>query len=101
MNSCARTQPQSLLRGASKQVFSDKVPKYYCVGAQAGRAHQGVQPGLYKLKYGFPSSDWNILLNLMQRAEHAFDMYCSTDMIRHIVAARKRVPFETPTSYGK
>ena len=35
MNSCARTQPQSLVRGSSKQVFTDSCPaRYYCVGAQ-------------------------------------------------------------------
>lgn len=96
MNSCARTQPQSLVRGSSKQVFTDGHPaRYYCVGAQPGRAERGVQSGLYKLKYGFPCSDWDTLLNLLQRAEYAFDMFGSTDMIRHIVEAKKRVPYPT------
>ena len=82
MNSCARTQPQSLVRGFSKQVFTDgHLARYYCVGAQPGRAERGVQSGLYKLKYGFPCSDWDTLLNLLQRAEYAFDMFGSTDMI--------------------
>jgi hypothetical protein len=37
MNSCARTQPQSLVRGSSKQVFTNDHPaRYYYVGAQPG-----------------------------------------------------------------
>ena len=95
MKSCARTQPQSLARGVSNQVFSDRAPRYYCVGCQASRAERGVKDGQYKLKYGFPSHDWDVLLALTRRAEHAFDAFCSTNMIRHIVAARDRVPFLT------
>ena len=95
MDSCARSQPQSLVQGSSKQVFSDAHPQYYCVGAQPCRAERGVKSGLYKLKYGFPCSDWDTLLNLLQRAEYAFDMFGSTDMIRHIVEAKKRVPYLT------
>lgn len=95
MNACARTQPQSLSRGGSKHVFTDGQNQYYCVGAQPGRAQRGVQSGLYKLKYGFPSSDWDTLLNVVKCAEHAFDMFCQTNIIRHIVEARKRVPFVT------
>ncbi len=96
MNLCARTQPQSLVQGSSKQVFTDGHPAwYYCVGAQPGRAKRGVQSGLYKLKYGFPCSDWDILLDLLQQAEYAFDMFASTNIIRHIVKAKKRVPFLT------
>ena len=103
MNSCARTQPQSLVRGSSKQVFNDGQPaRYFCVGSQPSRAERGVKCGLYKLKYGFPSSDWDTVLNLLQRAEYAFDMFASTDMIRHIVEAKKRVPFLTmaPSPYS-
>ncbi len=77
-------------------MFTDDHPaRYYCVGAQPGRAEQGVQSGLYKLKYGFPCSDWDTLLNLLQRAKYAFDMFGSTDMIRRIVEAKKRVPYST------
>ncbi len=81
MNSCARKQPQYLVQGCSKQVFSDGDPIFYCVGAQPGQAQPGVQSGLYKLKYGFPSKDWDTILNLVQCAEHVFDMFCCTKVI--------------------
>jgi len=95
MNSCAETQHQSLQKGGSKQVFTDGDSKYYCVGAQPGRNKRGVQSGLYKLKYGFLNSDWYTILNLLQHGEHMFDMYSPTNVIRHIVEARKRIPFVT------
>ncbi len=46
MHSCARTQPQSLSRGTQNQVFTEDDNKYYCIGAQPGRAERGVQLGL-------------------------------------------------------
>ena len=51
--------------------------------------------GLYKLKYGFRSCNWDAVLNVLKRGEHAFDMFMDTNIIRHIVQARRRVPYRT------
>jgi hypothetical protein len=91
MRSCARTQPQSLSRGTKNQVFTDDDKKYDCVGAQPSRAQKGVQSGLYKIKYGFLSSDWDCMHKELKRAETMFDMFLDTNIIQHIVEARRRV----------
>jgi hypothetical protein len=95
MRSCTDTQRQSLSRGMSNRVFTDDGNKYYCVGAQPGRATRGVQSGLYKLKHGYPDQHWDCVHNVLKRAESAFDMFINTDVIRHIVEARKCVHFCT------
>ena len=95
MRTCALTQPQSLLRGTHNRVFTEDGNKYCCVGVQPGRAQKGVKSGLYRLKHGFPSEHWDILHKVMKRAEYAFDMYMSTEIIRHISSARSRVTFAT------
>jgi hypothetical protein len=69
--------------------------KYYCVGAQPGRAERGVQSGLYRLKYGFPSKEWYSIHRVLKHAEYAFNRYMDTDIIRHISCARSRVKFKT------
>ncbi len=93
MHSCAWTQPQSLSRGKHNYVFTEDNNKYYCVGLQPGRAKRGVQSGLYKLKYGFPSSDWDCVHKVLKRAEYAFDTFMETDEIQHIVGVRQYVNF--------
>ena len=95
MRSCAQTQPHSLSRGKGNHVFTDDNNKYYCVGAQPGRAERGVLSGLYKLKHGFMDHHWDCIHNTVKRAEHAFDMFMDTDIIRHIVNAKRRVQFRT------
>jgi hypothetical protein len=57
MKTCALTQRQSLSRDKHNQVFTENGNKYCCIGAQPGRAERGVQSGLYRLKYGFPSKE--------------------------------------------
>jgi hypothetical protein len=84
-----------LARGKQNHVFIEKSNKYCCVGAQLGRAEKGVLSGLYRLKYGFPSNEWDSLHKLLKRAEYAFDRYMDTDIIRHISCARSRVNFNT------
>jgi hypothetical protein len=69
--------------------------KYCCVGAQPGRAERGVQSGLYRLKYGFPSKEWDSIHSVLKPAEYAFDRYMDTDIIRHISYARSWVKFKT------
>ena len=95
MRSCASAQVSSLSRGKRSHVFTDLENKYCCVGAQPGRNQRGVQSGHYRLKQGFESKDWDTLQKLLKRAEHAFDKYLDTDVIRHIACARTRVPFKT------
>ena len=95
MRCCAQTQPHSLSRGKAKHVFTDDNNKYYCVGSQPGRAERGVLSGLYKLKHGFIDQHWDCIHNTVKRAEHAFDMFMDTDIIRHIVHAKRRVKFRT------
>jgi hypothetical protein len=46
-----------------------------------GRAERGVQSGLYRLKYGFPSKEWDSIHRVLKRAEYAFDRYMDTDII--------------------
>ena len=95
MRSCALTQRQSLARGKQNHVFIEKSNKYCCVGAQPGRAEKGALSDLYRLKYGFPSNEWDSLHKLLKHAEYAFDRYMDTDIIRHISCARLRVNFNT------
>jgi hypothetical protein len=73
----------------NNHVFTENSNKYCCIGAQPGRAERGVQSGLYRLKYGFPSKEWDSIHRV------AFDRYMDTDIIRHISCARSRVKFKT------
>ncbi len=95
MHSCARTQPQSLSWVIKNQVFTDDDNKYYCIGAQPGRAHKGVQYGFYKIKYGFLSSDWDCMHKVLKCAETVFNIFLNTNVIQHIVEARRRAKFRT------
>jgi hypothetical protein len=95
MQSCASTQCQSLARGTNNNVFMENGNKYCCVGAQPGRAEKGVQSGLYRLKYRFPSKEWDSIHRVLKRPEYAFDRYMDTDIIQHISCARSQVKFET------
>ena len=105
MRSCSSTQQQSLVRGTRNHVFTENSNKYCCVGAQPGRAKKGVQSGLYRLKHGFSSNEWDSLHKLLKRGEYAFDKYINTDVIRHISCAKSRVNFKTmepsPSSSNK
>jgi hypothetical protein len=71
-----------LPRGQKNCVFTEDGNKYCCIGAQPGRAERGVQSGLYRLKNGLPSEEWDLLHKFLKRAEYAFDM--DTNVIRHI-----------------
>ncbi len=95
MRSCTSPQHQSLARGTNNHIFTENGNKYCCVGAQPGRAERGVQSGLYWLKYGFPSKEWDSIYRVLKRAEYAFGRYMDTDIIRHISCARSRVKFKT------
>jgi hypothetical protein len=95
MRSCALTQRQLLTRGNQNHVFTENNNKYCCVGAQPGRAQTGVLSGLYRLKHGFESMEWDSLHKLLKGAEYAFDRCMDTDIIRHISCARSRVNFKT------
>ena len=105
MRTCSLTQRQSLSRGTKNSVFTEDGNKYCCIGAQPGRAERGVQSGLYRLKHGLPSKEWDLLHKVLKRAEYAFDMYIDTDIIQHISSARSRVNFKTmepsPSSSNK
>jgi hypothetical protein len=94
MQSCASTQCQSLARGTNNHVFTENGKKYCCVGAQPGRAERGVQSGLYRLKYGFPSKEWDSIHRVLKCIEYAFNRSMDTDIIRHISCARSWVKFK-------
>jgi hypothetical protein len=95
MQSCASTQRQSLARGTTNHVFMEG-NQYCCASAQPGRAERGVQSGLYRLKYRFPSKEWDSIHRVLKRVEYAFDRYMDTDIIRHISScARSWVKFKT------
>jgi hypothetical protein len=95
MQPCTLTQCQSLARGTNNHVFMENGNKYCCVGAHPGRAERGVQSGLYRLKYGFPSKEWGSMHRVLKRVEYAFDRYMDTDIIQHISCARSLVKFKT------
>ena len=105
MRTCALTQRQTLTRGKKNCVFTEDGNKYCCIGAQSGRAERGVQSGLYRLKHGLPSKEWDLLHRVLKRAEYAFDRYMDTNVIRHISSAKSRVNFKTmgpsPSSSNK
>jgi len=105
VRTCALTQPQMLTRGKKNCVFTEDGNKYCCIGAQPGRAEKGVQSGLYRLKHGLPSKEWDLLHKVLKRAECAFDRYMDTKVIRHISCARSRINFKTmgtsPSSSNK
>ncbi len=93
MRSCAQTQPKSLSRGMRNHIFAYHDNKYHSVDAQPGRAEEGVQSGLYKMKHGFPNHYWDCIRKLLKPAEYAFDMFMDTEVIRHIMQARRCVKF--------
>ena len=95
MQSCASTQCQPLARGTNNHVFTLNGNKYCCIGAQPGRAERGVQSGLCRLKYRFPSKEWDSIHRVLKCAEYAFNRYIDTDIIQHISCARSRVEFKT------
>ena len=95
MRLCALSQKRSLTRGIQRKVYSDSANKYCCIGAQPGRNVKGVLSGLYKIKKEFTCKEWDILQNTLKRAEHAFDKYVNTDVIRHISCAKSLINFAT------
>jgi len=97
MKQCALSQQQSLTRGVKRHVFSNSKSKYCCIGVQPGRNARGLLSGLYKIKRQFESKDWDTLQKSLCRAEHAFDKYLNTDVIRHITCAKSHVNYNTMT----
>ena len=95
MRLCALTQRQSLTRGKQRRVYSSSKHKYCCVGIQPGRNVRGVISGHYRIQQGFPSKQWDIFHNTLNQAEHAFDKYVNTDVIRHVTCAKSRIKFAT------
>ena len=69
MRTCALTQCQPLSRGNLNCVFTEDGNKYCGIGAQLGRAERGVQSGLYRLKNGLPSKEWDLLHKVLKHAE--------------------------------
>jgi hypothetical protein len=86
-----------IVKGAGNHVFIKANHKYCCIGFQPGRAERGVQSGMYRLKHGFSSTDWDAIHNILRRGEYAFDRYLDTEteIIRHITAAKEHVGFRT------
>jgi hypothetical protein len=105
MRTCALTQHQKLPRGQKNCVFTEDGNKYCCIGAQPGRAERGVQSGLFRLKHGLRSEEWDLLHKVLKHVESAFDRYMDTNVIRQISSARSRVNFKTmgpsPSSSNK
>ncbi len=67
---CIDTAP-IIGQGHKQPCFTENSNKYCCIGAQLGRAERGVQSGLYRLKYGFPSKEWDSI----HRVLNAHSMY--------------------------
>jgi hypothetical protein len=53
------------------------------------------QSGLHRLKYRFPSKEWDSTHRVLKHAEYAFNRYMDTDIIQHISCARSWVKFKT------
>jgi hypothetical protein len=94
MLSRASTQHQSLARGTNNHVFMENGNKYCCIGAQPGKAERGVQSGLYRLKCGFPSKEWDSIHRVLKRTKYAFNRYMDMDIIHCISCARSWVKFK-------
>jgi hypothetical protein len=88
-----------IARGTNNHVFMENGNKYCCIGVQPGRAERGVQSGLYRLKYGFPSKEWDSIHRVLKCAEYAFDRYMDTGIIQHISCARSQVKFKSMEPY--
>ena len=101
---CALSQPVSLSRGTKNRVFTENDNKYCSIGVQLGRAERGVKSGLYRLKHGFPSEQWDSLHKVIKRAEYSFNIYMDKEIIRHI-SSRSCVNFKivepSPSSSNK
>ncbi len=68
-------------KGKKNCVFTEYRNKYCCIGVQPGRAERGVQSGLYRLKHGLLSKEWDLLHKVLKCAEYAFDRYMDTKVI--------------------
>jgi hypothetical protein len=79
MRTCVLTQRQSLSSGKKNYEFAEDGNKYCCIGAHPGRAERGVQSGLYRLNHGLSSKEWDLMHNVLKRAENAFDRYMETN----------------------
>lgn len=95
IRSCAKNQRTTLSRGTKNHVFVEDNHKYCCVGSQPCRAERGVKSGSYRLKNGLQSKEWDVIHNILRRAEHAFERYMDTEVIQHITAAKQRVNYRT------
>lgn len=89
-------QYKNVERGHSKRVFTDN--KYCCVGAKPRRNAVGVEPGHYKKEYGVDSEDWDIVVDAVRRAEHAFHTMVGTEVISRIRTAKASVGWERAKS---
>ncbi len=95
VHSCAKNQHTTLSRGTKNHVFVEDNHKYCCISSQPCRAERGVKSGLYRLKNGFQSKEWDVIHNVLRRSEYAFDRYMDTEVIRHFTAANKCVNYRT------
>ncbi len=46
------------------------------------------------MKHGFPNHHWDCIHKVLNHAEYAFNIFMDTEVIRHIVQARRHVKFQ-------
>ena len=96
---CENLRRSPLLRGKSKQVFTDygKPIHYTVVGVQPSRNSKEVKSHPSFMK-SLPDSHWRTFVWMMKRAEESFRQFAEHAVISNLFHARKLVPFNTFTS---
>ena len=96
LHSGAQAQRAPLKRGKSKLVFTDGnfADKYSCIGVQVNRGSKGVRGESYQADK-MPVKDWNVIVEMIIRAETAFCSFANTEDIQHIERASELLQFQT------
>jgi hypothetical protein len=96
LQSGAQAQRGPLKRGKRKLVFTDGkfADKYGCIGVQVNRGTKGVRGESYHADK-MPVKDWNVIVEMITRAETAFRSFANTKDIQHIARVSELLQFQT------
>jgi hypothetical protein len=95
LQSGAQAQRGPLKRGKRKLVFTDGkfADKYGCIGVQVNRGTKGVRGESYHADK-MPVKDWNVIVEMITRAETAFRSFANTKDIQHIARVSELLQFQ-------
>ena len=96
LQSGTQAQRGPLKRGKRKLVFTDGkfADKYGCIGVQVNRGTKGVRGESYHADK-MPVKDWNVIVEMITRAETAFRSFANTKDIQHIARVSELLQFQT------